>query len=67
MTPSVGRIVHIVGDNKECVAAIVSEVSPATCFLFVIQPKGTRWYFVAAPYDEDQKQIGSWHWPERIE
>lgn len=60
--PSVGRIVHVVGDGGDCVAGIVTGGAelgflPVTVFL----PNAP----VAAYEVEAPEGIG-WHWPERV-
>lgn len=61
MEPTIGRIVHLRYDGQPCVPAVITEVNEYTCLLFVMQPRGTRWYFVAAPQGTE---AGDWHWPE---
>ena len=77
MTPSVGRIVHYVSHGtpvredgtqaftSECRAAIVTsapEGKPVS--LCVLNPTG--FFFNVADQDEDGREGGTWHWPERV-
>jgi hypothetical protein len=87
--PSVGRVVHYVSygtpegeSNRECRAAIVTEVSPESGFgpelvgLAVLNPTGM--HFVRGsvhhgfdpaptnPYVALNQSSGTWHWPERV-
>ncbi len=72
MNATVGRIVHYVGINGRCQAAVVvdtprpnageTEVDPRTS-LCVLEPSGI--YFVKACNDEERVSHDTWHWPER--
>ena len=78
MKPSIGRIVHYVSYGtprgeygRECRAAIVTEVdltveNPQTVGLCVLNPTG-QFFNRTVPHSEDEKQGGTWHWPERVE
>lgn len=70
MTPSIGRIVHYVsygtpkGEYKsECRAAIIIDINPVC--LAVFNPSG-MFFNTAVVQDEESKNGGSWHWPERV-
>lgn len=81
MKPSVGRVVHYVSYGtpggeygRECRAAIVTAVGdPAATEpemqdvdLCVLNPAGL-FFNQGAPYSDDNRVGGSWHWPERVE
>jgi len=67
--PSVGRIVHYVDLNHEHCAAIVTGLGADDgVFLTVFPMRGNPYPAMnVASHDEEQKVIGSWHWPERVE
>jgi hypothetical protein len=63
--PSVGRIVHYVGLDGRCYAAIVSDdQDPGALIITTFMPIGPN-VVAGVGYDEDQG-AGSWHWPERV-
>lgn len=76
--PSVGRVVHYVAYGTPggefpagvCRAAVVTEVGapekPDLASVCVLNPTGfffNRWL----QQDEEKKEPGTWHWPERVE
>lgn len=80
MKPSVGRVVHYVSYGtpggefgQECRAAIVTAVGDPSATepemqdvdLCVLNPTGL--FFRSAPFSDDSRVGGSWHWPERVE
>lgn len=63
--PSVGRIVHY-RYGGQCVAGIVLRVdSPTDLTLQVFPVDGTPGQ-VWAGQDDDGRESGTWHWPERV-
>jgi len=67
MTPSVGRIVHLVADDGACLAAIVTKVpddGSDPLLLTVFAPSGPTIF--SASMDPGQA-VSTWHWPERVE
>lgn len=74
MIPSVGRIVHYVSYGtpggeygKECRAAVVTAVrnEHGIVDLAVLNPDG-MFFNEDVLQSEEQKQGGTWHWPERV-
>lgn len=72
--PSVARMVHYVaygtpkGEFKPAHrAATITEVreSDGACKLCIMNPTGL-FFSDWLPQDEDKKESGTWHWPERI-
>jgi len=63
MTPSVGRIVHLVADDGKCLAAIVTKVQDAGLLLTVFAPTGPTVFATGA----EGHGVSEWHWPERAE
>lgn len=72
--PSIGRIVHYKsygtpkGEYKpECRAAVITEVSEDTdvVSLCILNPSG-MFFNVLVIHDEEKKEGGTWHWPERV-
>jgi len=68
--PSVGRIVHLVADDGECLAAIVTKIphvdsdqERSQTLLTVFAPSGPT---VFAAYPDEGKAVSTWHWPERV-
>jgi hypothetical protein len=72
--PSVGRIVHYMARGSadgvfkpECRAAIITEVSGDNSewiSLCILNPTGL--FFTHRVPFEDNKNPGTWHWPERV-
>lgn len=70
---TVGRVVHYVSYGTPggeylsvCRAAVVAEATSlpdGTCTVVVLNPKGI--FFDEVAYS-DQREPGSWHWPERV-
>lgn len=75
-TPSVGRIVHYRSYGTpggeytaECRAAIITEVSPSSVGLCVLNPTGmffNRGVFQDEGDEDGRHDGGTWHWPERV-
>lgn len=64
--PSIGRIVHFVGESRRCLAAIVTQDNTAEGLpMTAFHPSGVVTPCVAQ-FDEDDKLPGTWHWPERV-
>jgi hypothetical protein len=64
-TPSVGRVVHYVGPDERCTAAIVSDDSDQDALvLTTFAPVGPN--VVAAVRYSETPATGTWHWPERV-
>ncbi len=69
--PTVGRIVHYVSGYGMCSAATVTEVAEgrdSLVGLFVMGPAVLRLLPLeegGVLADQDEKQRGTWHWPER--
>jgi hypothetical protein len=68
-TPTIGRIIHVVGDELlpgEHIAAIVTKVNDEKLWVTAFIP-GT----VAIPTQvgilDQGTEPGQWHWPERVE
>ena len=64
---SVGRVVHLVADDGECLAAMVTKVPDGDAIpllLTVFAPSGPTIF--SAPFDADNA-VSTWHWPERVE
>lgn len=77
MTPSVGRIVHYVARGSAdgafpiaCRAAVITELNAkgirSLLSLAVLNPTGMHFHQDTL-HDEDGKEPGTWHWPERVE
>jgi hypothetical protein len=73
VTPSVGRIVHVVEDDRHltCRAAIVTEVREGLggrteVGVAVLRPLGLS-FNDDIDQDEENHSPGTWHWPERVE
>lgn len=74
-SPSVGRMVHFVSDNGNCLAAIIVAVYETTVGLTVFAPMAT--FVDHVEQDElpppakiiagerSTYRVGTWHWPER--
>ncbi len=68
--PTIGRIVHYVTDEslEEHRPAIVVECAGTIASLQVftagLGSHGTKWKS-SVQYDEEFKETGTWHWPER--
>jgi hypothetical protein len=64
--PSVGRVVHYVRLDAECLAAMVTETygDSDAVGLAVFGSTGI-WFDRTVLHDETGKSIRSWHWPER--
>jgi hypothetical protein len=70
--PSVCAMVHYVGHDEACRAAVVTEVDGAEPWrvgLFVMHPAEQAYRSLAAGgvrNDETEHQVNTWHWPERV-
>ena len=71
MKPSVGQVVHLVADDGECLAAMVTKVpggdsvvEHSQTLLTVFAPSGPT---VFAAYPGEPGAVSTWHWPERVE
>ena len=69
--PSVGRIVHYVGEDGNCIAALVTAVpedaAEGTVELTIFPPgESTPDTKQNVELDEDDKAPHSWHWPELV-
>lgn len=70
MKPSVGRIIHVAGQDKRCLAAIITEVRDFERGIVGIQVfsgGGINRTDAATERDEDKRLEGTWHEPERVE
>lgn len=67
-TPSLGRIVHVVGDDGRHLAAIVTNPEPDDCGRIEVRVFDSvhperKYYRVDRGYGNETH---SWHWPERV-
>ena len=60
--PSVGRIVHVVGDGGACMAAIVTGPAELGFLPISVFPP----HAPASAYEVEAPEGIGWHWPERV-
>lgn len=74
MKPSIGQIVHYVGYGQLCVAAMVTLVipefspgGPTDSVCLTAFPPGSDPRLIDHAHHDEDKDTGTWHWPEREE
>ena len=60
--PSVGRIVHVIGDEGACMAAIVTGPAELGFLPITVFPP----HAPASAYEVEAPEGIGWHWPERV-
>ncbi len=69
--PTIGRIVHYVARQYSLELshhpAIITRVEGTTGCSLTVFHENSEAHMVRVPQDEDKKQIGTWHWPEKVE
>jgi hypothetical protein len=67
MKPSVGRIVHRVASDGECLAAIITQVwSDEMVNLATFLRNGSLQPETSVKYGESGEEDRAWHWPELV-
>jgi hypothetical protein len=72
--PSVGRMVHVVGEDYSgdpaCHAAVITYVPDFgpddAVYLTVFRPDGVTYHRDVRHGQNEPRSLNTWHWPERV-